>query len=956
MMVGAINDVDIIIPCGDLPKLIKAVSDHTDTVQVSRFEVSPRYTPVFAQNYSGSDMEPQERERSSASKGSKKSKRSRSLKKRSNTDSPYAEVAGIAKTPDQNRHESEHSVASTVQEGSDFKKGRRSKKPRSLPSDALEATKREAEQGGAMVPARPTEPERINRVQQQPQDGKGRMQQSRRSSVGHDDRKTRFMTASRRRVFDGAIFAVFVLNVMAVVWLLIRAWDSEDVYVTVPGLGAIRGIRATVEHQPVYMFRGIQYARSPEGALRFAAASAVSQRNSTDIDARMPKPGCVQKPYMAHGQVIRSNEGTTEDCLHLNVWTPCTERTVPGCRKTVLVFFHAIEFQNGDNNYYDGRWLAGLGHLVVVAPNFRLGAFGFLNIACLLGDAPCAATDVALGDQWMAVQWVLDHISSFGGNASDVVLMGSASGAWSLGAHLLKDGTHGPRFWNRERFAKVILMGESPFRRYFDDKSHELPSLLNCSRGGTVEMLECLRIVPSRDIVRVTSEVVHYFGPSASAHPSVQDAARVTGRRFLLGTVSNEGTHLLDYLRRTSPPNAGMDNVVPVFLKRIYHINNGGEIIDAFRKANAPDENVTTSGISWASELLGDMFYTCPLLRLGRELSMRERNLVFGYVFDHRPSFALFNDTTGSARFMDLDFVFGRPLDGSRAANEQEQELSRRMIDMWATFAKTGNLPFVNGQPWPRYTEDGKDVQVRIGLTHIEWNVAAHIITGRSNHSDQASVALQAYYRSCVTEIWQPGLRLKGATEAILEIANTKKRMSQAHLLHFTLEVQFRYNLNSLFVVGNQSGMAYLARNLLLYDDYAHLCDRDCYSTVLAALNVHVGANCTVEEMFEWEQLFADAFSAPQNASWGELRAIFGGIEAGAFKAIFLEFQIDFDAVEFVLVDSKAELFADIQLVWNLANQPLSLCHALALLVMNAMQLSLHNDATLNQPTAQSIE
>ncbi|XP_075726312.1 acetylcholinesterase-like [Rhipicephalus microplus] len=338
-----------------------------------------------------------------------------------------------------------------------------------------------------------------------------------------------------------------------------------------------------------------------------------------------------------------------------------------------------------------------------------------------------------MGDQTMALQWVLDHIARFGGNASDVVLMGSASGAWSVGAHLLKDGMGGPRFWSRERFSKVILMSESPFRRYFDDKSHELPSLLDCSRGGTVEKLHCLRTVPAREIVRATSKMVHYFGPSASAHPSLKDASRLTGRRFLLGTVSNEGTHLLDYLKTTSPPDANVDRVLPTFLKRIHNINNGTDIIDAFRKANAPDENVivpvlaaygnyavTASGASWASELLGDLFYTCPLLRLGRELATRERNLVSGYVFDHRPSFALFNDTTGSARFMDLDFVFGRPLDGSRAANEQERELSRRMIDMWATFAKTGNLPFVNGQPWPRYTDDGKDVQVRIGLARFD--------------------------------------------------------------------------------------------------------------------------------------------------------------------------------------------------------------------------------------------
>ncbi|KAL1483043.1 hypothetical protein MTO96_033394 [Rhipicephalus appendiculatus] len=664
-----------------------------------------------------------------------------------------SEEPGRDKTAYETKPEWEPSVASTVQEGTDVRKARRSKRRRSAPADSLEAPRREGitplepeasaigplplelttptkdetkadktatkhklEQGGAAVPTRPNEPDNTNQPQW-PQEAKG---PSLRSSGVRDDLKSSTFASNRRRLFVAAVLSVFILNAMAVMWLLMRAWDSEDTYVMVPLLGAFRGLRIMVENQPVYMFRGIPFARSPEGMLRFTDVSVLSVMSATDIDARTPKAGCAQKPYMVHGQVIHSNEGTTEDCLHLNVWTPCTESTAPGCRKTVVVFFHAIEFQNGDNNYYDGRWLAGLGQLVVVAPNFRLGAFGFLNIGCLLSDVPCIPDDEGLGDQRAAVQWVLNHITSFGGNASDVVLMGSGSGAWSVGAHLLKDGTGGPRFWSYERFAKVILMSESPFRRYFDDKSHELPSLLKCSNGGTVEMLHCMRTVPAREIVRATSDVLHYFGPSASAHPGVDDASGVTGRRFLLGTVSNEGTHLLDYLIRSSPSNADMEYVVPTFLNRIYHISNAAEVTDAFQKAIASSGNVTASSLSWAYELLGDLFYTCPLLRLGRELSTKARNLVFGYVFDYQASFALFNDTTGAARFSDLDFVFGRPLDGSRVTNALEQDLSRRMIDMLSTFATTGNLPFVNGQPWASYTDDGKDIQVSFEFDKLE--------------------------------------------------------------------------------------------------------------------------------------------------------------------------------------------------------------------------------------------
>ncbi|KAH6923684.1 hypothetical protein HPB50_005146 [Hyalomma asiaticum] len=592
-------------------------------------------------------------------------KRSRSSRKSSSGSSEQRE----ARQPEEDR-----TATSAAQETSQVKKKRRSRKSSSeamqqqsstslesgppavapaLPQTTLVKEEREAdkmttkavEQGEAALPPRSNELGNMNRLQQLQEDR--RAKQSLRASGVRDDPKTNNFADSRRPLFVTAVLSVFILNAMAVLWLLMRSWDSEEIYVMVPELGTFRGLRATVEDQPVYMFRGIKFARSPEGLLRFAPASALSERNTTDVDARIPKPWVCQKPYEARGRVIRSNEGTSEDCLHLNVWTPCTESTMPSCRKTVLVFLHAIEFQNGDNNYYDGRWLSGLGQLVVVAPNFRLGAFGFFNIGtsrqqscsvrdvtvscfkasqtyrdvqsesayaiprttqqtphckarstchfsmtgCLLSDVSCIPADVALDDQRLAVRWVINHISSFGGNASDVVLMGSGSGAWSVGAHLLKDGTEGPRFWSHERFAKVILMSESPFRRYFGDKSRELPSLVHCSAAGMVEMLHCMRVVSSHEILRATSRVVSYFGPSASAHPSVEDVPRVTGRRFLMGTVSNEGTHLLDYLRRTSRPKADMEYVLTTFLKIIYHISNGGEIVDAFRRTASPSQN-----------------------------------------------------------------------------------------------------------------------------------------------------------------------------------------------------------------------------------------------------------------------------------------------------------------------------------------------------------------------------
>ncbi|KAH7934009.1 hypothetical protein HPB49_020312 [Dermacentor silvarum] len=238
----------------------------------------------------------------------------------------------------------------------------------------------------------------------------------------------------------------------------------------------------------------------------------------------------------------------------------------------------------------------------------------------------------------------------------------------------------------------------------------------------------------------------------------------------------------------------------------------------------------------------------------------------------------------------------------------------------------------------------------------ILWNIDADIIAGTSNYGVKAAVGLHTFYTSCVTEIWQPELRLRGALGAVFEIANATKPMSHAQLLRFALEVQKRYNLNFFFMIFSGGNDVYIQRNLLRVAVYGPFCDDACYATVLSAVNEHIGANCTSEQITAWEQLFRDEFSAPDLTTWDEIRTAFGDIEAEQFKAILLEFQIDIDATESVIADSKARLFADIERLWNVNNQPLSLCHVLVVIVLGAIQLLVHDDATLKSPTMRSTE
>ena len=59
--------------------------------------------------------------------------------------------------------------------------------------------------------------------------------------------------------------------------------------------------------------------------------------------------------------------------------------------------------------------------MVVVALNYRLGAFGFLY-----GETEDAPGNAGLHDQILGLKWVKKHISHFGGDPNKVTIFGKS--------------------------------------------------------------------------------------------------------------------------------------------------------------------------------------------------------------------------------------------------------------------------------------------------------------------------------------------------------------------------------------------------------------------------------------------------------------------------------------------------------------------------------------------------
>jgi para-nitrobenzyl esterase len=168
-------------------------------------------------------------------------------------------------------------------------------------------------------------------------------------------------------------------------------------------------------------FLGVPYAAPPVAALRWKPPHPVKRwdgiRKATDFGAPCPQLPANWFPSM----------GWSEDCLYLNVWTSHLSATAS---QPVLVYFHGGSNIQGYSQMDPlGPTLSQLG-LVVVSANYRLGPFGFLAHPALTAESEHRSSgNYGLLDQLQALKWVRENIARFGGDPSQVTVMGQSAGA-----------------------------------------------------------------------------------------------------------------------------------------------------------------------------------------------------------------------------------------------------------------------------------------------------------------------------------------------------------------------------------------------------------------------------------------------------------------------------------------------------------------------------------------------
>jgi carboxylesterase type B len=286
----------------------------------------------------------------------------------------------------------------------------------------------------------------------------------------------------------------FVLTVLLAVSSLATIANAYDDPLIHLDYGSFQGKYDTTYN--LSYFRKIPFAAPPTGENRFRAPQPPLKITNGTYDTDQTFDMCAQRTVNG-----------TEDCLYLGLFSRPWD-TSKDIRRPVLVVFYGGAFIQGDAAFtmppssFPILNVSTMNDYVVIYPNYRLNAFGFLP-GKAIKESSTSDLNPGLLDQQYVLKWVQNNIHHFGGDARNVSIWGQSAGAGSVVAQVLANGRNG----NPKLFSKALA--SSPFwpKTYAYNAPeaeaiyNQLANLTGCAENGhEKEVLACLKSVDVQTI------------------------------------------------------------------------------------------------------------------------------------------------------------------------------------------------------------------------------------------------------------------------------------------------------------------------------------------------------------------------------------------------------------------------------------------------------------------------
>jgi para-nitrobenzyl esterase len=200
--------------------------------------------------------------------------------------------------------------------------------------------------------------------------------------------------------------------------------NGENTAVAQTSSGKVRGY----VHNGIFTYKGIPYAEAKRFQAPEKPAPWEGIRSSMTYGPVAPLMTPTTSVQDETEFLFHHDWGyTSEDCLRLNIWSPGIN---DGKKRPVMFWIHGGGYTAGSSQElpsYDGEAIAKKGDVVLVSINHRLNILGFLDLS-EYGDKYKSSANASFYDLVVALQWVRDNISNFGGDPGNVTIFGQSGG------------------------------------------------------------------------------------------------------------------------------------------------------------------------------------------------------------------------------------------------------------------------------------------------------------------------------------------------------------------------------------------------------------------------------------------------------------------------------------------------------------------------------------------------
>lgn len=469
----------------------------------------------------------------------------------------------------------------------------------------------------------------------------------------------------------------------------------------------------TVEDNGIYTWKGIPYAKAPVGDLRWKAPEAV---DASDECFEAYDFGYTCPQYEWPSEPASYNE-ISEDCLTLNVWASDIETS----DKPVMIYFHGGGYAWGGTSdpLYNGKnFVKEYPDIIMVSANYRVGMYGFIDFSDVPGGENFPdSSRLGILDQLQSIRWVKDNIEAFGGDPNNITIFGESAGAGTISAILTMD-------FEDDLFQRVII--ESGSLAITNDKEgYETVGLTEAllERSGAENMDELMDI-PEKELIDI------YFTPDEEETTlndmvvmplrdgnvipldgySVIKEGKNKNIDVMVGSNANEFNYWIEEVAMGFETES-IEDAIPLYqeycldpkVDATISFFNDEEKNDLEKYWNSLPEDM--DHVEKYTEFINDIVFRVPSVKLA-ECHADAGGNSYVYYFAKEST----NPGMGACHASELAYVFNSP-DETIFSGEVDTELAKKMSNMWANFARTGD-PSIEGFTWEKFDTDNRKTLV----------------------------------------------------------------------------------------------------------------------------------------------------------------------------------------------------------------------------------------------------